>query len=81
MQVVDMEVNDVERLSLTKHVFHHHVMRRQRIDATFIQSQRTRQPGTNLAAVVESPLANSVTSWPMRTSSSVKYETTRSVPP
>jgi len=32
-------------------------------------------------SVDESPLANSVTSWPCRTSSSVRYETTRSVPP
>src|SRR5262245_18854257 len=31
--------------------------------------------------VRESPLANSVTSWPSLTSSSVKYATTRSVPP
>jgi hypothetical protein len=37
--------------------------------------------GTSFASVTESPLANSVTSWPCRTSSSVRYETTRSVPP
>src|SRR5580700_4561199 len=36
---------------------------------------------TNLAAVTESPEANSVTSWPSRTRSSVRYETIRSVPP
>jgi hypothetical protein len=30
---------------------------------------------------MESPLAKSVTSWPCRISSSVRYETTRSVPP
>src|SRR5262249_1824653 len=36
---------------------------------------------TSLAAVLESPLANSVTSWPWRTNSSVRYETTRSMPP
>jgi len=33
------------------------------------------------AAVSESPLANSVTAWPARTSSSVSQDTTRSVPP
>jgi len=36
---------------------------------------------TSSAEVAESPLANSVTSWPCRTSSSVRYEMTRSVPP
>jgi hypothetical protein len=36
---------------------------------------------TSLAAVRESPLANRVTSCPWRTSSSVRYETIRSVPP
>src|SRR4051812_6256885 len=38
-------------------------------------------PGTSLAEVGESPLAKSVTSCPCRTSSSVRYDTTRSVPP
>jgi hypothetical protein len=37
--------------------------------------------GTSSAEVTESPLANNVTRWPCFTSSSVKYETTRSVPP
>src|SRR5690349_19792311 len=37
--------------------------------------------GCSSAAVWESPLANSVTWWPWRTSSSVRYETMRSVPP
>ncbi len=36
---------------------------------------------TRLADVTESPLANKVTSWPISTSASVRYETTRSVPP
>src|SRR5512140_1622647 len=36
---------------------------------------------TRLAEVTESPLANKVTSWPIWTSASVRYETTRSVPP
>src|SRR4029453_7252774 len=39
------------------------------------------QTGTSLALVRESPLANSVTSWPRPTNSSVNQETTRSVPP
>src|SRR5262249_31913491 len=39
------------------------------------------QAATSFALVWESPLANSVTSCPSRTSSSVRYETTRSVPP
>src|SRR5438876_11542792 len=39
------------------------------------------QQGTSLAEVIESALANSVTSWPCATSSSVRYETMRSVPP
>jgi hypothetical protein len=39
------------------------------------------QQATSLAPVLESPLANNVTSCPCLTSSSVKYETTRSVPP
>ena len=37
--------------------------------------------GSSLADVRELPLANSVTSWPRATSSSVSQETTRSVPP
>src|SRR5882757_6248350 len=37
--------------------------------------------GTSWARETESPLAKRVTSWPSRTSSSVKYETIRSVPP
>ncbi len=37
--------------------------------------------GTSRAPVTESADANSVTAWPRRTCSSVKYETTRSVPP
>jgi hypothetical protein len=41
-----------------------------------MSEQRTRR-----AAVRESPLANRVTSCPWRTSSSVRYETIRSVPP
>jgi hypothetical protein len=36
---------------------------------------------TRRAAVNESPLAKSVTSWPRLTSRSVRFETTRSVPP
>src|SRR6478609_11730346 len=36
---------------------------------------------TSCALVIESPLANSVTSCPKRTNSSVRYETIRSVPP
>ena len=39
------------------------------------------QQRTSFADVLESPLAKSVTSCPWRTSSSVKNETTRSVPP
>ena len=41
----------------------------------------SRHPGTRFARVTESPAANSVTSCPRRTSSSVMYDTTRSVPP
>ena len=37
--------------------------------------------GRSVADVVESPLANSVTSWPSATSSSVSQWMTRSVPP
>jgi hypothetical protein len=36
---------------------------------------------TKRAVLVESPLANKVTSCPAQTSSSVSHETTRSVPP
>src|SRR4051794_14948081 len=47
-----------------------------------LSSRRDRsQTGTRLALVTESPLANRVTSWPAATSSSVRYDTTRSVPP
>jgi len=37
--------------------------------------------GTSSALLIESPLANKVTSWPRSISSSVSHETTRSVPP
>ena len=37
--------------------------------------------GMRRALVFESPLAKSVTSCPWATSASVRYETTRSVPP
>src|SRR5205807_10580387 len=44
--------------------------------------RRARSQGAcRTASVCESPLANNVTSCPCRTSSSVKYDTTRSVPP
>jgi hypothetical protein len=39
------------------------------------------QQATSRAFVFESPLANRVTSCPSSTNSSVRYETTRSVPP
>jgi len=39
------------------------------------------QIGSSRAVVTESPLANSVTSCPSDTSSSVSHDTTRSVPP
>ena len=39
------------------------------------------QHGIRRADVQESPLANSVTSWPQATSCSVRYDTIRSVPP
>ena len=42
---------------------------------------RAGSAGTRRALVSESPLANSVTSCPSPTSSSVRYDTTRSVPP
>jgi hypothetical protein len=45
------------------------------------QAKARGQGGTSLALVRESPLANSVTSCPKSTNSSVNQETTRSVPP
>src|ERR1700720_3383803 len=45
-------------------------------------SRRERgQLASSRALVTESPLANSVTSWPSAISSSVSHDTTRSVPP
>src|SRR5258708_1251832 len=53
-----------------------------RVSRQFSSCQRARGQGaTSFAAVRESPLANRVTSCPSRTSSSVRYETTLSVPP
>src|SRR6266404_7097512 len=53
-----------------------------RVSRQFSSCQRAcGQGATSFAAVRESPLANRVTSCPSRTSSSVKYETTLSVPP
>ena len=51
-----------------------------RIQLASVRSERG-QAATSRAEVTESPLANSVTSWPIATSSSVRNETTRSVPP
>ena len=45
------------------------------------KAQRLGNTGHEFGGVSESPLANRVTSWPCRTSSSVSQETTRSVPP
>ena len=45
------------------------------------QTHGARNHRDQRGAVRESPLAKSVTSWPRRTSSSVRWDTTRSVPP
>ena len=59
---------------------HHHVQR-VRIAHGTIEPQSPRPRRFKPRHVTESPLANSVTSWPSAISSSVSHDTTRSVPP
>ena len=56
-------------------------VRRDLLAAVRVQPQRRGAHGTSRARVTESPLANSVTSWPRSISASVRKSTTRSVPP
>ena len=81
MKLVDMEVQDIEiARAITDPVEHKHVIG-DGIPDIGAKAQRHRGTGRQFGPRVESPLANKVTSWPSRTSSSVRYETILSVPP
>ena len=76
-----MAVDEVELLGLVEHLRQLHQWGASG-SPTPSSSRSARGTGqTSDAAVRESPLAKSVTSWPRRTCSSTRYETTRSVPP
>jgi hypothetical protein len=78
MQKIRMKMDDVEGFGDPRNAVQHHQVMRQRIFASRIETQRGAR---SVALVTESPLANRVTSRRWRFSSSVRYETTRSVPP
>jgi hypothetical protein len=73
VEIVGVEVNHVEELRLAKHHFEHQDPMGQRVDAAGVESKRRRTQGYHRrAAVIESALANRVTSWPCLTNSSVR---------
>ena len=72
----------VELFGAAAHHFHQQHVRRDAVANARVQTQRARPDRFELrVGDCESPLANSVTSWPSSTSASVIYDTTRSVPP
>ena len=73
VQVVEVPVDDVEAVGLGRHLLELNDVVRERIDDAGVQPQgAAERTATSSRRVVESPLANSVTSWPWRTSSSVR---------
>ena len=82
VEVVEVPVDDVELVGLRGDLLELDDHVRERVDDGLVEPERAAAcDATSRALVFESPLANSVTSWPSRTSSSVRFETTRSVPP
>ena len=81
MEVVAVEVDDVELRDIAEDHLQLAEVVRERLSTTRLAPQPTRAARDQFAAVRESPVANSVTSCPSPTSSSVNHETTRSVPP
>jgi len=81
--VVEMEVQKVEFfiVAFLSYALQHHHMQRVGIADGSVEAQRLRPCRVKFRRGLESPLANSVTSFPSATSSSVSQCTTRSVPP
>ena len=79
--IVEVKVQDVELLRPSANALQHGHVQRVGVAHRAVEAQRLRPHRFRVAAVCESPLANSVTSWPSATSSSVSQEMTRSVPP
>ena len=72
MEQVDVKMKYVEFLrALADPINHQHEVRNGVADGR-IEAKCAVQEGANSALVTESPLAKSVTSWPILTSSSVK---------
>ncbi len=72
MELIDMEVQDIEVVDpLADAIKHQHVVGDRIADAD-VKAECLGYAGTRLAAVIELPLANRVTSWPRPTSSSVR---------
>ncbi len=78
---IGVEVDHVEGRRRLEHHVHHDGVPDQRV--RFVRSSRRPRGTTETrwAEVIESPPANKVTSCPISTRASVRYETTRSVPP
>jgi hypothetical protein len=73
VQKVDMEMQNIELVRLPPNFVQHDNVVGHRVSTTTGFMRRAKsEHGTSLADVLESPLANSVTSWPWRTSSSVR---------
>ena len=82
VQEIAMDVNHVEFVRAAPQLLELQRGVDQRFPDGRVQTQRaSERPRAAPPTCTESPLANSVTSWPWRTSSSVRYETMRSVPP
>jgi hypothetical protein len=81
MEQIDVKMNNVEFLRALAHLVNHQHEMRNGVLHGRIKAEWRAQQGISWALVMESPLANSVTSCPSLTSSSVENETTLSVPP
>jgi hypothetical protein len=83
MKIVDVKMIDVEFFSEVDQLGKHDIVVSQVVRTRYLTHPIARNWGkrVSVSVVVESPLANRVTSWPSRTSSSVRYDTTLSVPP
>ena len=73
VQIVDVPVQHVELGGHPGNLFEHQHVMGQRVDGAWVLAQTSAGAiGTSRALVVESALANNVTSCPRRTSSSVR---------
>ena len=81
VQPIDMGVDDIEFGRVPRHRFQQRCLGNHRVRPRAAEAKRAGPDGMKPGRGLESPLANSVTSWPRLTSSSTSHATTRSVPP